>query len=58
MSERILNWEGCMNVRDLGGLRTCNGGLTRWGQSYVRIAPPGSLQPDGQRYMPTASVPS
>jgi len=31
MSERILLWDGCNNVRDLGGLRTVNGGLTRLG---------------------------
>jgi protein-tyrosine phosphatase len=29
-SERHLDWHGCFNVRDLGGLRTCAGGETRW----------------------------
>jgi protein tyrosine/serine phosphatase len=29
--ERDLKWEGCFNVRDLGGLRTSEGGLTRRG---------------------------
>jgi protein-tyrosine phosphatase len=26
-----LDWEGCYNVRDLGGLRTADGRETRWG---------------------------
>jgi protein tyrosine/serine phosphatase len=30
--ERHLNWEGCFNVRDLGGLRTVDGGETQWGR--------------------------
>jgi protein-tyrosine phosphatase len=30
-SERQLDWEGCFNVRDLGGLRTADGRETRWG---------------------------
>lgn len=33
--ERDLAWEGCFNVRDLGGLGTRNGGRTRKG-SIVR----------------------
>jgi protein-tyrosine phosphatase len=31
MAERVLDWEGCNNVRDLGGLRTNEGGTTRFG---------------------------
>ncbi len=31
MSERVLLWEGCLNVRDLGGLPTRSGGVTRSG---------------------------
>jgi hypothetical protein len=31
MEGRILTWDGCKNVRDLGGLRTSNGRLTRIG---------------------------
>jgi protein-tyrosine phosphatase len=27
---RHLDWEGCFNARDLGGLRTVEGGETRW----------------------------
>ena len=30
-ADRHLDWEGCYNVRDLGGLRTAGGGRTRWG---------------------------
>ncbi|MGH2787757.1 MAG: tyrosine-protein phosphatase [Actinomycetota bacterium] len=33
--QRHLDWEGCFNVRDLGGLRTVDGGETRSG-SLVR----------------------
>jgi protein-tyrosine phosphatase len=29
--ERILAWDGCLNVRDLGGLPTEDGGETRYG---------------------------
>jgi protein-tyrosine phosphatase len=32
---RRLTWEGCVNARDLGGLRTADGGETRW-RSVVR----------------------
>jgi len=28
---RDLNWDGCYNVRDLGGIPTVAGGSTRWG---------------------------
>jgi protein-tyrosine phosphatase len=28
---RRLDWEGCVNARDLGGYRTAGGGETRWG---------------------------
>lgn len=28
---RDLDWEGCFNARDLGGLRTVGDGMTRWG---------------------------
>jgi protein-tyrosine phosphatase len=30
-ADRHLDWEGCFNVRDLGGLRTSDGGETRRG---------------------------
>lgn len=29
--ERHLDWDGCFNVRDLGGLPTTDGHVTRWG---------------------------
>ena len=31
MRERVLAWDGCLNVRDLGGLPTEDGGETRFG---------------------------
>jgi len=31
-AQRHLDWEGCFNVRDLGGLRTRDGQETRWGR--------------------------
>ena len=31
MNKRVLAWEGCTNVRDLGGLSTSDGRKTRWG---------------------------
>ena len=32
MDSRHLAWQGCFNVRDLGGLRTTDGRRTRWGR--------------------------
>ena len=32
LPQRHLAWEGCFNVRDLGGLRTTHGHRTRWGR--------------------------
>ena len=46
MSERILAWDGCNNVRDLGGLRTCDGRETRW-RAIVRSDSPGRLTEAG-----------
>ncbi len=31
MTERVLSWEGCLNVRDLGGHVTGDGRTTRFG---------------------------
>jgi len=28
---RNLTWDGCLNIRDLGGLPTAEGGATRFG---------------------------
>ncbi len=45
-SNRILDWEGCNNVRDLGGLNASNGYKTRWG-SVVRGDQPSRLTANG-----------
>ena len=46
MNERVLVWEGCNNVRDLGGLKTCDGHTTRWG-AVVRSDTPARLTEAG-----------
>ena len=43
---RVLNWNGCNNVRDLGGLTTSDGRKTRWG-AIVRSDHPAKLTADG-----------
>jgi len=43
---RILTWDGCTNVRDLGGLNASNGYKTRWG-AVVRGDQPAKLTEDG-----------
>ena len=43
---RILTWDGCNNVRDLGGLNTSDGRKTRWG-AVVRSDHPAKLTADG-----------
>lgn len=43
---RILTWDGCKNVRDLGGLKTSNGYKTRWG-AVVRSDHPAKLTANG-----------
>lgn len=45
-TNRILNWQGCSNVRDLGGLETTNGSKTRWG-AIVRGDQPAKLTAKG-----------
>lgn len=45
-TNRILNWQGCNNVRDLGGLTASNGSKTRWG-AIVRGDQPGRLTAEG-----------
>jgi protein-tyrosine phosphatase len=45
---RNLDWDGCLNVRDLGGLPTEDGGETRFG-SVVRADSVGLLTDDGWR---------
>ncbi|PRX69424.1 tyrosine phosphatase family protein [Nonomuraea fuscirosea] len=44
--ERHLAWEGCHNVRDLGGLAASGGRRTRWG-AVVRSDTPDRLTPAG-----------
>ncbi|MGH3901499.1 MAG: tyrosine-protein phosphatase [Pseudonocardiaceae bacterium] len=44
--DRCLTWDGCFNVRDLGGLPTTDGRGTRWG-AVVRSEAPDLLTADG-----------
>jgi len=46
ISNRLLTWDGCNNVRDLGGLNTSDGRKTRWG-AVVRSDHPGKLTAEG-----------
>lgn len=46
MNSRILNWDGCNNVRDLGGLRTSDGRMTR-PRAIVRSDTPARLTAAG-----------
>jgi protein-tyrosine phosphatase len=50
LSQRDLEWEGCYNVRDLGGLPTAQGGTTRFG-ALVRSDNPWKLTTEGLRAM-------
>jgi protein tyrosine/serine phosphatase len=43
---RQLNWDGCTNIRDLGGLRIRDGRMTRWG-AIVRSDTPARLTEAG-----------
>lgn len=45
-TNRILTWEGCNNVRDLGGMDASNGYKTRWG-AVVRGDQSSRLTADG-----------
>jgi protein-tyrosine phosphatase len=45
--DRHLDWDGCCNVRDLGGVRTADGRQTRWG-AVVRADAPDRLTPAGR----------
>ncbi len=44
---RVLPWQGCFNVRDVGGYRTDSGGRTRW-RSLVRADNLRRLTPAGR----------
>jgi protein-tyrosine phosphatase len=46
MNERVLVWEGCTNVRDLGGLNTFDGRKTLW-KAIVRSDTPARLTETG-----------
>ncbi len=46
LSERHLAWDGCLNVRDLGGHPTANGGETRFG-AVVRADSVRQLSEEG-----------
>ncbi len=45
-TNRILNWQGCNNIRDLGELTASNGSTTRWG-AIVRGDQPARLTTKG-----------
>ncbi len=44
--DRGLDWDGCRNIRDLGGLSAADGRKTRWG-AVVRSANADRLTPTG-----------
>jgi protein-tyrosine phosphatase len=44
---RLLEWEGCLNARDLGGYETEDGRETRWG-TVVRSDSPAALTQAGR----------
>ena len=44
---RRLDWDGCVNARDLGGYVTADGGETRWG-AVVRSDSPAALTGAGR----------
>ncbi len=46
MKKRVPLWDGCTNVRDLGGLRTCDGRMTR-SRAVVRSDTPARLTEAG-----------
>lgn len=46
IKKRVLVWDGCTNVRDLGGLSTCDGHTTRW-RAIIRSDSPARLTAAG-----------
>jgi protein-tyrosine phosphatase len=53
--DRHLEWEGCYNARDLGGLSTGDGRMTRWG-AVVRSDSPERLSAAGWAALETYGV--
>ena len=52
---RVLVWDGCNNVRDLGGLNASNGYKTRWG-AVVRSDHPAKLTAKGWSQLYTHGI--
>ena len=52
---RLLEWEGCLNARDLGGYATEDGRETRWG-TVVRSDSPAALTEAGRAALATYGV--
>lgn len=52
---RHLDWDGCFNVRGLGGLPTADGRMTRWG-AVVRADALDGLSEDGWRALAAYGV--
>jgi protein-tyrosine phosphatase len=52
---RHLPWEGCYNVRDLGGYRTRDGKVTRWG-AFIRTDNLGRLTEAGRTSLVNSGV--
>lgn len=50
VNTRHLNWQGCYNVRDLGGLPTVDGGQTRW-REVIRADLLGRLTSNGRQQL-------
>lgn len=55
MATRDLVWDGCINVRDLGGLPTEDGGRTAFG-SVIRADTVGFLTPEGWQALLASGV--
>jgi hypothetical protein len=55
VSDRRINWDGFHNARDLGGLPTRDGRVTRWGQ-LIRSAHPLLATVEGWRAARAAGV--
>ena len=57
MNQRILDWDGCINVRDLGGIPTQKRNLDAdGGQLFALIHLPGSPRQVGIHFTITVSA--